>query len=60
MSNKIQEIKEGKYVQKWVAGELYPDMQIKSAMAKLNSKLQNKQGRKFSEVEIKKLEIILQ
>lgn len=59
MSDKIQDIKNGKYTQKWVAGELYPDMNIKSACAKLNSKLFNKQGRKLNEVEIKEIENIL-
>lgn len=60
MSKKIQELLKGKYTQKWVAAELYPDLEIKSAMAKLSSKLRNAHGRKLSEAEIKQIEIILQ
>ncbi len=59
MSKKIQQLKDGKYTQKWVAGELYPDLNIKSACAKLNQKLLNKNGRKLTETEIKKIEDIL-
>jgi hypothetical protein len=59
MSDKLQELKDGKYTQKFVAGLLYPDLDIKSAMAKLNSKLWNKHKRSLTEAEIKKIEIIL-
>lgn len=59
MIDKIQELKNGKYTQKWVAGLLYPDLEIKSACAKLNQKLLNRNGRKLSEDEIKKIENIL-
>lgn len=59
MSNKIQELKDGKYQQKWVAERLYPDLEAKSAQAKLNSKLHSKHGRRLSEQEIKKIENIL-
>lgn len=59
MTDKIQELKNGKYTQKWVASQLYPDLNIRSAMSKLNQKLLNKNGRKLSEAEIKKIEIIL-
>ncbi len=58
--SKIQELKDGKYTQKFVAGLLYPDLEIKSAMAKLSNKLRNAHGRKLNEAEIKKIEIILQ
>lgn len=57
--SKIQDLKDGKYTQKWVAGMLYPDLGIKSACAKLNQKLLNKNGRKLNDAEIKKIEIIL-
>ena len=60
MSKKIQELKDGKYTQKFVAGKLYPDMDIKSAMAKLSNKLRNAHGRRLNETEIKKIEFILQ
>jgi len=59
MSNKIQELKDGKYTQKFVAGKLYPDLDIKSAMAKLSNKLRNAHGRRLSEDEIKEIENIL-
>lgn len=58
MSDKLQELKDGKYQQKWVAERLYPGLQIFSAMAKLNSKLRNKQNRKLTEAEIKQIENI--
>lgn len=58
MSIKLQELKDGKYTQKFVAGLLYPEMAIKSAMAKLNSKLRNKQNRKLTDAEIKQIENI--
>lgn len=60
MSNKIQDLKDGKYVQAWVAKQLYPEIGERSAISKLHNKLFNKQGRKLNNDEIKKIEIILQ
>jgi len=57
--SKLQDLKDGKYTQKWVASLLYPNLPEKSARAKLNSKLLNKHGRKLTEEEIKMIEIIL-
>lgn len=59
MSNKLQELKDGKYTQKFVAGLLYPNMNLRSAMAKLNSKLWNTHKRRLTEDEIKKIEEII-
>lgn len=58
--SEIQNLINGKYTQKWVAGQLYPELPIKSAMAKLSSKLRNVHGRKLNSAEIKKIEFILQ
>ncbi len=60
MSNKVQELRDGKYKQKFVAALLYPHLEVKSAMAKLSSKLRNAHGRKLNSEEIKKIENILQ
>jgi len=58
--SEIQNLINGKFTQKWVAERLYPNLPIKSAMAKLSSKLRNAHGRKLNADEIKKIEIILQ
>ena len=59
MSNKLQEIRDGKYVQAWVAKELYPNTEVRLAISKFHNKLFNKQKRKFTDTEIQQIEIIL-
>lgn len=52
-------LKSGKYNNSWVAKLLYPSIGERSAIAKLHNKLNNIGGRRLSDEEIKKIEIIL-
>jgi ketol-acid reductoisomerase len=58
MSKIIKQIEQGKFTKKWVAGQLYPDLEIHSAMAKFGNKFNKVKGRKFTEAEIKEIENI--
>jgi len=57
--DKIQQIKDGKYVQAWVAKQLYPKMTERVAISKFHNKLYNNQNRRFTDTEIKQIETIL-
>lgn len=59
MQDKIQDLKNGKYVRAWVAKQLYPDIAARSAISKLHNKLFNIGNRKLTDEEIKQIEIIL-
>lgn len=57
--SKLQEIRDGKYVQAWVAKQLYPGIDQRVAISKFHNKLFNKQNRKFTEKELTQIENIL-
>ena len=52
-------LKDGKYTQKYIAERLYPNLDKKSAMAKLCNKLNNKDKRYLTEHEIELIKNIL-
>lgn len=59
MSKVLNDLKSGKINGAWVAAKLYPQIPLKTAVAKFHNKLNNVQNRSFTDVELKQIEIIL-
>lgn len=57
--DKLQQIRDGKYVQAWVAVNLYPNDSKRVAISKFHNKLFNKQNRRFTEHEVEQIRNIL-
>lgn len=52
-------LQDGKYTQKFIAVRLYPNLDEKSAMAKLSNKLNNSKKRHLTEAEKEEIKNIL-